>query len=62
MSLLGWVLGCTFIYAAIFGVGCLMYGRIPQAIVWALLLVASGVGLQRILPSLWRGADAVDAA
>ena len=55
MSLLGWVFGCTFVYAALFGVGSFLYGRTAQAIVWLGLLIVSGIGLQRILPRLWRG-------
>jgi hypothetical protein len=54
MSLLGWVLSCTFVYAALFGAGAFLYGRTTQAIVWFVLLVASGAGLQRILPRLGR--------
>jgi hypothetical protein len=58
MSLLAWVLGCTFVYAALFGAGSFLYGRLTQASVWAVLLVGSGVGLLRMLPAMWRGADA----
>src|SRR5437773_916822 len=57
MSLLAWVLGCTFIYAALFGAGSLLYGRMTQASVWAVLLVTSGVGLLRMLPSMWQSAE-----
>jgi SSS family solute:Na+ symporter len=57
MSLLAWVLGCTFVYAALFGAGSFLYGRMTQASVWAVLFVVSGLGLLRILPSMWRGAD-----
>jgi Na+/proline symporter len=56
MSLLAWVLGCTFVYAALFGAGSFLYGRATQGTVWTVLLVASGVGLLRMLPSMWRGA------
>ena len=58
MSLLGWVLGCTFVYAALFGMGSFLYGRTAQALVWLGLLIASGIGLQRILPRLWRATAA----
>jgi SSS family solute:Na+ symporter len=57
MSLLAWVLGCTFVYAALFGAGSFLYGRTTQGTVWAVLLVASGVGLLRMLPAMWRGTD-----
>ncbi len=56
-AFLGWVLGCTFVYAALFGVGSALYGRMPQAVVWGVLFVASGLGLLRLLPQLWRGAE-----
>jgi Na+/proline symporter len=57
MSLLGWGLGCTFVYAALFGMGSFIYGRTPQALMWLAILVVSGVSLGRILPGLWKGAD-----
>ena len=56
MSLLGWVLGCTFVYAALFGAGSFLYGKTSQGAVWLVLLVLSGVGLGLILPRLWQGA------
>ena len=56
MSLLGWVLGCTFVYAALFGAGSFLYGKTSQGAVWLVLFVLSGVGLWLILPRLWRGA------
>ena len=56
-ALLGWVLGCTFVYAALFGSGSLLYRRWPQAAVWIALFVASTIGLVRLLPRMWRGSD-----
>jgi solute:Na+ symporter, SSS family len=53
-ALLCWVLGCSFVYAALFGTGSLLYGRTPQAVFWLVVLVASGGGLLRVLPSQWR--------
>jgi hypothetical protein len=52
-SLLGWVLGCAFIYAALFGVGSALYGRMPQAMMWLVVFVASGISLYRVMPRLW---------
>jgi hypothetical protein len=52
-SLLGWVMGCAFIYSALFGVGSALYGRTPQAAMWLVAFVVSGVTLYRIMPSLW---------
>ena len=52
-SLLGWVLGCTFIYAALFGTGSFIYGKTAQGLVWLALFLVSGFGLLRLLPKLW---------
>ena len=52
-SLLGWVLGCTFVYAALFGTGSFIYGKTAQGLVWLGLFVVSGFGLLRLLPRLW---------
>ena len=56
-SLLGWVLGCTFVYAALFGTGSFLYGRTTQGLVWLAILIASGIALARLLPRLWKGAE-----
>jgi Na+/proline symporter len=52
-SLLGWVCGCAFIYAALFGTGSVLYGRMPQAILWAAVFLVSGFGLLRLVPRMW---------
>jgi Na+/proline symporter len=52
-SLLGWVLGCAFIYSALFGVGSALYARTPQALAWLAVFLISGVGLLRLLPRMW---------
>ncbi len=51
--LLGWALGCAFVYAALFGAGSLLYGHLPQALLWGGILAGSGWGLLRLLPRLW---------
>ncbi|HEY7684936.1 MAG TPA: sodium:solute symporter family protein [Gemmatimonadales bacterium] len=53
LAMLGWVLGCAFIYSGLFGVGSALYGRTPQAIMWLVVFVVSGVWLWRILPRMW---------
>jgi solute:Na+ symporter, SSS family len=58
LSLAGWVLGCTFVYAALFGSGSLLYGYTTQAIVWLVILVVTGIGLARILPRIWQNTEA----
>ena len=55
-ALLGWVLGCLFVYAALFGAGSFLYGNMQQGAIWSVVLVASGVGLVRLLPRIWRAA------
>ncbi|HKW49719.1 MAG TPA: sugar phosphate nucleotidyltransferase [Gemmatimonadaceae bacterium] len=52
-SLLGWVLGCTFVYAGLFGAGSLLYERWAQGAVWVVLFVVSGIGLVRLLKRVW---------
>jgi SSS family solute:Na+ symporter len=52
-ALLGWMLGCVFVYAALFGTGSVLYGKTAQAGVWIGLFVVSGVWLTRLVPRLW---------
>jgi Na+/proline symporter len=54
-AFLGWMLGCVFVYAALFGTGSVLYGRTGLAAMWIALFVASGAGLIRLLPRLWSG-------
>ena len=53
-ALLGWVLGCTFVYSALFGAGSYLYGRTTQGAVWTVVFVISCVGLIRVMSGLWR--------
>jgi Na+/proline symporter len=57
-SLLGWVLGCVFVYAALFGAGSFLYGRTGPALVWLAAFLVSGFGLLRLMPKLWAGSGA----
>jgi hypothetical protein len=57
-SLLGWVLGCAFVYAAMFGTGSFLYGLTAQGLLWLAVFTASGLGLLRIVPRLWAGEGA----
>ena len=52
-ALLGWMLGCLFVYSALFGMGSLLYAKWPQAALWAICFVVSGVWLARLLRQLW---------
>ncbi len=47
-ALLAWVMGCAFVYSALFGTGAWLYGRMPQFWICGCVCIASGVGT-------WRG-------
>ncbi|MCU0623916.1 MAG: Na+:solute symporter [Gemmatimonadaceae bacterium] len=49
----GWVLGCAFVYSALFGVGSLLYGRTGAAVTFAVVCVASGIGVFAVLRRFW---------
>ena len=53
MQLLGWVLGCTFVYSTLFGAGSALYGYTTQAAIFVLVWIISGVGLLTILRRIW---------
>ena len=48
VSLIGWVFGCTFVYAALFGTGSFLYGKQSIALAWLVVFIVSGVGLVRV--------------
>jgi solute:Na+ symporter, SSS family len=52
-AMLGWVMGCVFVYAALFGTGSLLYGQMPQFYAWLAALVVSGVVVARVLSGFW---------
>ena len=54
-SFLGWVLGCVFIYAALFGVGSALFGHWGVAAVWGVLFAVSGGGLLWLVPRMFAG-------
>ena len=56
--LLGWTLGCVFVYAALFGAGSVLYGRTASAAVFLALFAGSGIGLAMLLPKMWAGSEA----
>ena len=60
-AMLGWVLGCCFVYAALFGTGSLLYGRMPQFWMWLALFAASGYGVWRVLRGYWSATAATAA-
>ena len=58
MSFAAWILGCLFVYAALFGAGSFLYGRTAQGLVWLGAFAVSAFGLARVLPRIWRSSDA----
>lgn len=55
-AMLGWMLGVAAVYGALFGTGSFLYGNTAQGLLWAVVFVASVVGLVRILPRMTSGA------
>ena len=51
--MLGWIAGVMFVYAGLFGTGSLIYGRVSQSIMWAVLFVVSGVVLLGVVRRVW---------
>jgi Na+/proline symporter len=54
-SLLGWVLGCLFVYSALFGAGAFIYGNILGGAIFAVIFLATGTWLSLLLTRMWRG-------
>ena len=52
-ALLGWVMGCAFVYAALFGTGSFLYGHLPQFFAWLVVFVLSGAGVAWVLRGFW---------
>ena len=48
-AMIGWICGCAFVYAALFGTGSLLYGRTPQFLAWLVVLGLSAVLGLRVL-------------
>jgi hypothetical protein len=61
LAVLGWVLGCTFVYAALFGAGNLLYGEGAQAAVCIAAAVVSGIGLVIVVPKIWGASAAAES-
>jgi hypothetical protein len=60
MALLGWVTGCTLIWAALFTVGNYLYGRINYALVLLAICVVSGGILLQVVRTLWSDQTPLD--
>ena len=51
--MLGWMLGCLFVYSGLFGTGSFLYGNTSLGLVWLALFLGSGAGLVYLVPRLW---------
>jgi Na+/proline symporter len=49
-NLASWLLGCVFVYTALCSIGQFCFGRIGLGLVFALVCLASGVALYRLMP------------
>jgi Na+/proline symporter len=56
-AVLGWVLGCTFVYSTLFATGALLYGQRVQGLVCLAVAIGCALGLGRLVPKLWRSAE-----
>jgi len=61
-NLLGWVLGCLFVYAALFGAGSFLYGRTGLGLAWLVVFLSAGAGLLYLVPRLWTRSHASPGA
>jgi hypothetical protein len=57
-AVLGWTSGVTFVYAALFGTGSLLYGHTLAAVLWGVALAVSGGALVWVLVRLREDSEA----
>jgi hypothetical protein len=55
-NLSSWLIGCVFVYSALFSIGQICFGRMGPGIFLGLVCAASGVALYRLMPkpAEWR--------
>jgi Na+/proline symporter len=55
-NLSSWLIGCVFVYSALFSIGQICFGRMGPGLVLGLVCAASGVALYRLMPkpAEWR--------
>ena len=56
-AVLGWVLGCAAVYAAMFATGNFLYGRTLPAVICLAVLAGSGAALARLMRRIWTERD-----
>jgi len=49
-NLSSWLIGCVFVYTALFSIGQLCFGQLGLGVFFGLVCVASGVALYRLMP------------
>jgi Na+/proline symporter len=54
LCFVGWILGCAFVYSALFATGALLYGELAQAVVCGCVSVLAGGGLVWVVPRVWK--------
>jgi len=59
-ALLGWIAGCFFVYAGLFGTGSFIYGHTTAGFLWLGVFVLAGISLLVLIPRLWKREAAVD--
>jgi len=50
LALVGWVSGCTFVYAALFGTGALLFKQLGQGVLCLTIAAVSGTVLAIVVP------------
>jgi SSS family solute:Na+ symporter len=53
-AFLGWLVGCVFVYSALYGTGSFIYGHAMPGMVASALFVVSGAVLVWLLTAIWR--------
>ncbi|TWT44864.1 Sodium/glucose cotransporter [Phycisphaerae bacterium RAS1] len=62
LALLSSLLGCAFIYAALFGTGKFLYGDVSRGLIAMAVFIGSGLGLWLLMRSIWRAPAAQSEA
>jgi len=53
-ALLGWIAGCFFVYAGLFGTGSFVYGHKTAGFLWLGVFILTGISLMVLIPRLWK--------
>ncbi len=54
LALLGWIMGCTMIWSALFTVGNFLYGRTTYALILGAIFAISGFIVIQVVRKLWK--------